>query len=30
VDIDVILDLARVSAHRVKRPAAPVATFLLG
>jgi hypothetical protein len=30
VDIDVILDLARVSAHRVERPAAPVTTFLLG
>lgn len=30
VDIDVILDLARVSAHRVKRRAVPVTTFLLG
>jgi molybdopterin-guanine dinucleotide biosynthesis protein A len=30
VDIDVILDLVRVSAHRVERPAAPVTTCLLG
>jgi len=30
VDIDVILDLARVSAHRLERPAAPVTTCLLG
>ena len=30
VDTDVILDLARVAAHGVERPAAPVTTFLLG
>jgi molybdopterin-guanine dinucleotide biosynthesis protein A len=30
VDIDVILDVARVAAHNVERPAAPVTTFLLG
>jgi len=30
VDVDVILDVARVAAHSVERPAAPVTTFLLG
>jgi hypothetical protein len=30
VSVDVILDVARVSAHSVQRPAAPVTTFLLG
>lgn len=30
VDIDLILDVARVSAHSVERPAAPITTFLLG
>lgn len=30
VDMNVILDLARVAAHNVARPAAPVTTFLLG
>jgi molybdopterin-guanine dinucleotide biosynthesis protein A len=30
VPVDVILDLARMTAHRVGRPAAPVTTFLLG
>jgi len=30
VDIDVLLDVARVAAHKVERPAAPVTTFLLG
>ena len=30
VDIDVILDVARVAAHSIERPAAPVTTFLLG
>ena len=30
VDVDVILDVARVAAHNVERPAAPVTTFLLG
>ena len=30
VNVDVILDVARVSAHNVERPAAPVTTFLLG
>jgi len=30
VNIDMILDVARVAAHNVERPAAPVTTFLLG
>jgi molybdopterin-guanine dinucleotide biosynthesis protein A len=30
VDVDVILDVARVAAHNVQRPAAPVTTYLLG
>ncbi len=30
VNVDVILDVARVAAHQVERPAAPVTTFLLG
>jgi hypothetical protein len=30
VDMNVILDLARVAAHNVARPAAPITTFLLG
>jgi len=30
VKIDLILDVARVAAHKVERPAAPVTTFLLG
>ncbi len=30
VDVDVILDVARVAAHSIERPAAPVTTFLLG
>ncbi len=30
VNIDAILDVARVAAHSVERPAAPVTTFLLG
>lgn len=30
VILDVILDVARVAAHNVERPAAPVTTFLLG
>jgi hypothetical protein len=30
VDVDLILDVARVAAHGVARPAAPVTTFLLG
>ena len=29
-DVDVILDVARVAAHSVERPAAPVTMFLLG
>jgi len=29
-DVDVILDVARVAAHNVERPAAPVTTFLVG
>lgn len=30
VNVDVILDVARVAAHSVERPAAPVTTFLFG
>lgn len=30
VPLDEILDVARVAAHNVARPAAPVTTFLLG
>jgi hypothetical protein len=30
VDVTSILDVARVAAHGVARPAAPVTTFLLG
>jgi hypothetical protein len=30
VNVDVILDVARVSARNIERPAAPVTTFLLG
>lgn len=30
VNVDLILDVARVAAHGVERPAAPVTTFLLG
>ncbi len=30
VDVDVLLDVARVAAHNVDRPAAPVTTYLLG
>lgn len=30
VDTDAILDVARVAAHTIERPAAPVTTFLLG
>ncbi len=30
VNVDVILDVARVTAHNIERPAAPVTTFLLG
>lgn len=30
VDTEVILDVARVAAHSIERPAAPVTTFLLG
>lgn len=30
VNVDMILDVARVAAHNVERPAAPVTTFLLG
>jgi len=30
VDVDAILDVARVAAHNVARPAAPVTTYLLG
>jgi len=30
VDVDLILDVARVAAHSIERPAAPVTTFLLG
>ena len=30
VKVDLILDVARVAAHNVERPAAPITTFLLG
>ena len=30
VDEALVLDLARVTAHSVERPAAPISTFLLG
>lgn len=30
IDEGLILDVAREAAHRVKRPAAPITTFLLG
>lgn len=30
VNVEVILDVARVTAHKIERPAAPVTTFLLG
>lgn len=30
VDEALVLDLARVAAHSVERPAAPISTFLLG
>jgi len=30
VDIRLLLDLARVAAHEVDRPAAPLTTFLVG
>ena len=29
-NVEVILDVAKVAAHTVQRPAAPVTTFLLG
>ena len=30
LDIDEILDLARVAAHEIERPAAPLTAFLVG
>ena len=30
VNVDLILDVARVAAHNVERPAAPVTTYFLG
>ena len=30
IDIDLVLDVARDSAHAITRPAAPVTTFLVG
>jgi len=30
VDVEEVLDLARVAAHEVARPAAPVTTFIVG
>lgn len=30
IDVDAILDLARVAAHTIERPAAPLTTYLLG
>lgn len=29
-EIDQVLDLARIAAHNIKRPAAPLTTFLAG
>ena len=30
VDVEALLDIARVAAHTIERPAAPVTTYLLG
>ena len=30
IDVDAILDLARVAAHAVQRPAAPLTAYMLG
>lgn len=30
IDVESILDVARVAAHAIERPAAPVTTYLLG
>jgi hypothetical protein len=30
VDVATLLDLARIAAHQVERPAAPLTTYLLG
>ena len=30
IDVNSILDIARVAAHAIERPAAPVTTYLLG
>lgn len=30
IDVALILDLAKIAAHRVERPAAPVTTYLVG
>lgn len=30
IDVDSLLDVARIAAHTVERPAAPVTTYLLG
>ena len=30
LNVEVILDVARVAAHTIERPAAPVTTYLLG
>ena len=30
VDVAALLDLARIAAHQVERPAAPLTTYLLG
>ena len=30
VDVEALLDLARVAAHQIERPAAPLTTYLLG
>jgi Domain of unknown function (DUF6457) len=30
VDVRLVLDLARVAAHQIERPAAPLTTYLLG
>lgn len=30
IDVGLILDLAKIAAHRVERPAAPLTTYLVG
>lgn len=30
IDVDALLDAARIAAHTIERPAAPVTTYLIG